>query len=137
LTFSMWGMLGADIDGDGTTELITVEGTPLGIYVYDVSDGVIAPDAQFSVFGTPGRAALTASGELDRTGYGDTVSSDPSDATRDASGPASYTVSVEPTKKMCTCAGCRALTELATAGTTESDTGAVWQDDLLSTVPVA
>ncbi len=69
-------MIGFDVENDGQLDLVTLEGTPSGIYVYDVTGGAIAPDAAFSAFGAPGRAALTAAGELDRTGYGDAVSRD-------------------------------------------------------------
>jgi hypothetical protein len=126
-----------DVEGDGTTELVTVEGNPLGIFVYKVDVNGMRPDEQFSVFGTPGRAAITA-GELDRTGYGDTISADAAARSDSgASGPAAYTVSVEPIKKMCTCAGCRALAQLAGSDDSESNAGTVWGDDLLSTVQVA
>jgi hypothetical protein len=135
LTFGTLVMVAADIDGDGGSELITVEGNPFGIFVYDVVNGLIAPDQAFAAFGVPGRAALTAGGELDRTGFGDTISTAPDQS--EANTPAAYTVSAEPQKRMCTCAGCRALVEMVGASNTDSNTSAMWQDDLLSTVPVA
>ena len=39
-------MIGLDVEGDGTTELVTLEGgAALGLYVYDVTGGLVAPDA--------------------------------------------------------------------------------------------
>jgi hypothetical protein len=58
LTFGVVGMLATDIDGDGTSELATGEGFPLGIYVFDVRGGVMAPHTSFTAFGIPGRAAV-------------------------------------------------------------------------------
>ncbi|MBN9117955.1 MAG: matrixin family metalloprotease, partial [Planctomycetes bacterium] len=146
-------MVAADINGDGNAELITAEGTPLGIYVYNVTGGTIAPDVAFSAFGTPGRAALTTSGEVDRTGYGDVVSTDPSARTNTttstdapkapvesdtgANAPAPYTVSADPAKKGCSCPLCRGLSQLPGADAQPAARTAAWQDDLLSTIPVA
>jgi hypothetical protein len=134
------GMIALDVDGDGTAELITGEGKPLGIFVYDVAGGLVNPDVKFAAFGAPGRAALTASGELDRTGYGDTISEyiaeEKTRADAAASGPAAYTVSADPmSQKPCTCGACRALVQMAAADT-QPDAPA-WQDDLMSTVRVA
>lgn len=136
LTFGMVLLVTADIDGDGGSELITVEGSPLGIFVYDVSAGAITPDRAFAAFGEPGRAALTVGGELDRTGFGDTISTAP-DQSDEVNAPAPYTVSAEPQKRMCTCAACRALVEVVGTSSTDSNTSTAWQDDLLSTVRVA
>lgn len=138
-------MLPYDVEGDGQVELVTLEGTPAGIFVYNVvGNGLIAPNSGFSAYGTPGRAAETTDYQLDRTGFGDTVSQDysapdQSDAGKkpnqpdSAIAPAPYTASAEPMKK-CSCPGCQALARMA--GADESNTAA-WENDVLGTVRVA
>lgn len=57
LTFGLVGMLAIDVDGDGTPELATGEGSPPGIYVFDIRGGAMVPHASYSVSGIPGRVA--------------------------------------------------------------------------------
>ena len=132
-------MIGFDVDGDGTTELVTLEGGPaLGLYVYQLTGG-LAPDAKFAAFGSPGRAALTASGELDRTGHGDTIAAYTAEqkarADAEAGRAAAYTVSAtsDPRNGLCTCGACAALAQVAGA----PDAAPAWEDDLMTTVRVA
>jgi hypothetical protein len=74
-------LIALDVHGDGNTELVTLEGNKqLGIFVYDVTPLAIVPDAHFTAFGTPGRAALTADGNLDRSGYDDVITNNAAQA---------------------------------------------------------
>lgn len=110
-----------DADSDGTTELVTLEGGR-SIYVYDTAGGQLTPDGKFAAFGAPGRAALTAGGELDRTGEGDTIAEynaeQKAKTDAEAERAAAYTVtaSSDPRGGLCGCGACLALVQVAEAG---------------------
>lgn len=135
----------ADVDGDGLPEFFTGEGSPVKLFVYDVSGGSIVPHAAFQAYGTPGRAAIQSAGEVNREGYGDTVARAPESETAaeqqarlegPSTSEATYTVSAAPVKHQCICSGCRALAELVSSETDTKPAPAV-EDELLSTVSVA
>jgi hypothetical protein len=134
-------MVGFDVGGDGTLELVTLEGAGrgVGLFVYNVSGGALAPDLRFAAFGTPGRAALTASGELDRTGNDDTIAEYNAEqqAKKDAEAArvAAYTVTAtsDPRNGLCNCGACAALVQMAG----NKDEVADFSEDLMTTVKVA
>jgi hypothetical protein len=130
-------LFAADMDGDGRPELITGEAGPGGpaVYVYSVVGGAVLPYGAVSAHGEPGRAAMhVADGDVDRTGFDDTLTKDDANRDDDVSATAVYTVSAEPTQKKCTCGGCQVLAQMAD---TDESTDTAWEDDLMTTVRVA
>ena len=140
-----------DLEGDGRIEVFTGEGSPMGIYVYQMWGGTLVPHGAFQAYGVPGRAAIQASGEVDRTGYGDTVAGAPqtgasmtaSDPTTEQArldngntGAATYTVTAGPSAHRCICPGCRALADMTT-NAAQPALAPDLEDPLLSTVRLA
>jgi hypothetical protein len=149
-------LVAGDFDGNGRTDVLTVEGTAgggYGVYVYEPSGGSLVGSSAYSAYGEAGRAALhVGESDVNRAGYGDALAPDQSNtapgtntpappaARLDGPGdaPATYTVSIDPVRHQCTCAGCQALARLAgayDAAPTAPAPGA--QDELLSTIRVA